>query len=86
MAILAGLPQVSLVVVISSAILVIVLWSDSVRSKRDWTGFAYVLAALALGAGMAAIQLLPTIQMTSLSIAQYRADYLGTGAESGLAP
>ena len=79
MATLAGLPQVSLVVLISSVILAIVLWSNSRRSRRDLTGFAYVFAALALGAAMAAIQLIPTIQMTSLSIAQYRSDYLGTG-------
>jgi len=79
MAALAGLPQVAFVVVVSSVLLAAILSLDPARSKGDFARFAYVLLALPLAAAMAAIQLAPTIQMTFLSIAHYRADYLGAG-------
>jgi hypothetical protein len=85
MSILAGLPQVAVSVVASTFLLGAILWISS----RWWPHElsvgtrAGVLASIVFGivcAGLfAAVQIIPTIQLTWNSIARYRADYLDSG-------
>ncbi len=85
MSILAGLPQVAVSVIASTFLFGATLWV----SDRAWPDKfsartrASVLGSIALGivsAGLfAAVQIIPTIQLTWNSIARYRADYLDTG-------
>jgi len=73
---LAGFPAVAAVVFGSSlllALLLVIFREAPVKLLLGWA-IAAVLAA-ALGA----IQLLPTLELTRLSVAQYRSDFLGTG-------
>ena len=81
MSILAGLPEVSVVVFASSAGLALCLVCFRLAKVR-------LLRDLALGWGwglaLAAIQLIPTYQLSRLSVAKYRAEWLTVGR--GLRP
>jgi hypothetical protein len=77
MSILAGFPAVAVVVVLSSLLLAIGLG----RAKT----VAAVMAASAWAGLLAAIQLLPTLQLHGLSIAKYRTDWLAAGGGLPLA-
>ena len=76
MSILAGLPQVAVSVIASSFLLGASSWVAN-RTRGRVAGWI-VLATI--GAGLfAAVQIVPTIELTWASIAQYRADYMDTG-------
>src|SRR5438552_11278818 len=73
---LAGFPAVTSVVFGSSlllALLLVVFREAPLKLYLGWT------VAAALAAAVSAIQLLPTLELTRLSVAQYRSDFLGTG-------
>jgi Bacterial membrane protein YfhO len=76
MSILGGFPQPTLAVFASTLVLAIFLpgWG---RAKLRVVG--YTLAACLLGISLAAIQFIPTFQLTQNSVAKYRAGWLGTG-------
>jgi hypothetical protein len=76
MSILGGFPQPTLAVFASTMVLAIFLaaW----RMARLRLVF-YSLAACVLGIGLAAIEFIPTYQLTQNSVAKYRAGWLGTG-------
>jgi len=76
MAVLGGFPQATMAVFVSTAVLSIVLVLHKV--SRAWL-IALVMAGCGLGIGLAAIQFIPTSQITNYSVARYRADWLGTG-------
>ena len=76
MAILGGLPQATLPVIVSTIVLSIVL--AVIRSARMMV-IAYSLIGSALGVGLAAVQFIPTLQLTQWSVAKYRAGWLGAG-------
>jgi hypothetical protein len=79
---LAGLPAVAIAVAASSALLAVIL----VASRR---APARLLGPVALAGGwsvlLAAAQLLPTLELNGLSVAQYRSDWLGSGGGLPLA-
>jgi len=76
MAILSGFPAVSFVVVASSVLLGAILLAFR-RAHRSllWT----LPAACALSLLLAAVQVFPTIELTQLSVAKFRSDWMGTG-------
>ena len=76
MAILGGLPQATLAVFVSTVVLAIVL--AAIRAARAKV-IASALVGSALGVGLAAVQFIPTHQLTQWSVAQYRAGWLGAG-------
>lgn len=76
MSILAGFPAATAVVFVSSFLLAAMLsWRAAM-----WTAAGALWAVLA-----AAIQVFPTLQLSRLSVAQYRGDFLGTGGGMPLA-
>lgn len=79
---LAGLPAVAIAVAVSSGLLAVIL----VAFRR---APARLLGPVALAGVwsvlMAAAQLLPTLELNGLSVAQYRSDWLGTGGGLPLA-
>ncbi len=76
MSILGGFPQPTLAVFVSTVVLALVL--ILVRLARPRL-LAIVSGGCALGIALAAVQFLPTAQLTGLSVAKYRADWLGNG-------
>jgi hypothetical protein len=76
MSVLGGFPQATGAVFISTGVLSILL----VLHKIARPGLvAIVVAGSVIGIGLAAIQFIPTSQVTGYSVAKYRADWLGTG-------
>jgi hypothetical protein len=71
MAILSGFPAVTAVVFISSGLLACALFS--------WRSLAGLAAGSLWAIALAAIQVLPTAELTELSVAKYRGDWLGDG-------
>ncbi|HKW98883.1 MAG TPA: YfhO family protein [Bryobacteraceae bacterium] len=76
MSILAGFAAVTIVVLGGSVLLAVVLIGFR---EASWKLVPAVLAAGAWAALLAAIQILPTLELTSRSVAKYRSDFLGTG-------
>jgi hypothetical protein len=76
MAILGGFPQPTLAVFVSTVVLSIVL--AVIRAAR-WKVIGYALMGSVLGVGLAAVQFIPTFQLTQWSVAKYRAGWLGAG-------
>ncbi len=85
MSILAGLPQVAVSVIASTLILSGILWFSERRRPHELPvrrrlNVLVSIALAILSAGLlAAVQIIPTIQLTWNSIARYRADYLDSG-------
>jgi len=76
LSILGGFPATTAVVFISCFLLAAIL---AVLRRGSPGTLVYVAGAAVWAALLAAIQLFPTLQITRLSVAQYRAQYLGTG-------
>lgn len=76
LSVLAGFTAATVVVLISAAMVTIArLWATKTKSK-----FAVsVVAGLALGLGLSAVQIIPTYQLTGLSIASQRPQAEGGG-------
>ena len=81
MSFLAGYPPVTIVVIGSSLLLAAVLF---VLRRMPAVALGAVGLAIVWGLLLAAIQFLPALQLNSMSIGQYRTDFLGTGG--GLPP
>lgn len=75
MALLAGAPAEAAVVLISTTLLIAL----RAAIQRRVTPILNLAAAIVLAALLAAIQLIPTWELTQNSVARFRADYLGTG-------
>ncbi|MDP8978966.1 MAG: YfhO family protein, partial [Acidobacteriota bacterium] len=73
LSILAGFPSTAAAAFICSFTLAILLSKSRLRLLAD-----YALAAV-LGIGLSLVQLLPTMQATSLSVSQFRRDFRGHG-------
>lgn len=56
-----------------------VLFALAVARRIDWKFWAALAGGFALGVGIAAVQLIPTVQLTGLSVASGRAQAEGTG-------
>ncbi|MDW8353482.1 MAG: YfhO family protein [Bryobacterales bacterium] len=82
LSLLAGFPAVTAVAAASSLLLAALLALTG-RARRR--AVAAVAVASVWAAALAAIQLLPTAELTRLSVARYRADFLGTGGGIPLA-
>jgi len=76
MSVLGGFPQPTLAVFVSTAALAVVF--IMVRLAR-FRLLLSVAGASVLGIALAAVQFLPTAQLTEHSVAKYRADWLGKG-------
>jgi hypothetical protein len=76
MSVLGGFPQATLAVFVSTALLSILL--VSLRLSRAQL-IAYAAYGCVLGLALAAVQFIPTAQLTQHSVAKYRADWLGAG-------
>ena len=76
LSILAGAPAEMAVVMISSGLLAIVLW---VRERERPTVLLATALAVPVSIALAAIQWIPTWQLTQLSVAKFRGDYIGHG-------
>jgi len=76
MCMLAGFPAVTAVVFGSSLLLALLLVIFGEAPLNLFLGWA---VAAAVAAAVSAIQLLPTLELTRWSVAQYRSDFLGTG-------
>jgi hypothetical protein len=76
MSILGGFPQPTLAVFVSTAVLSVAL--VLLRYSRPRL-ILYVAGACLLGILLAAVQFIPTAQLTQHSVARYRTDWLGTG-------
>ena len=74
--ILAGLPQVAVAAFASALALAFLM---SIFRIGSWRAFPSVLLACFWAALVAAIQFIPTIQLTQSSVAKYRSQWLGTG-------
>jgi hypothetical protein len=70
MAILAGFPAATAVVFVTCFLLGAIL---------SWRSAAFVAVSAVWAVLLAAIQVFPTLQLSRLSVAQYRGDFLGTG-------
>jgi hypothetical protein len=82
MSILAGFPAASAVVLVSSPLLGLILVA---LRQASWRLPVYVAAAAVWAVLLSAIQIFPTLQLSRLSVAQYRSHYLGTGGGMPLA-
>ena len=82
MSILAGFPATSAVVLISGFLLALILVA---LRQASWRLPAYVAAGAVWAVLLSAIQILPTLELSRLSVAQYRSKYLGTGGGMPLA-
>jgi hypothetical protein len=78
MSILGGLTPLTVLVFTTTFLLALLFAFTSNREPR-WRLPAAVLAAAGFSVLLTAVQLLPTFQLASLSIAQYRADWLKSG-------
>ena len=76
MAVLGGFPQATMAVFLSTAVLSMVLVLHRMSSVRV---VALTAMGCVLGIGLAAVQFIPTSQVTHYSVAKYRSDWLGTG-------
>ncbi len=76
MAVLGGFPQPTLAVFISAVIVAVTL--AALRLARIQL-LAHTAAGCILGIALAAIQFIPTVQLSQHSVAKYRAGWLGTG-------
>ena len=76
MALLAGFPAMSFVVMISSLLLAVVLFATR---RATWRVLACTVLGCLWALVLAAAQLLPAAELTSLSVARLRSEYLGTG-------
>ncbi len=76
MAIVGGFPQPTLTVFVSTVVLAVLL--VALRFAR-WPLLLYTAGGCALGISLAAVQFIPTAQLTQHSVAKYRGDWLGTG-------
>lgn len=74
--ILAGFAASVAVVFVAGGLFAIVL---TISRRASWRSWAAIAAGFALGAGIAAVQLVPTYQLTGLSVASERAQADGTG-------
>jgi hypothetical protein len=74
--IVGGFPQPTLAVFASTMVLAIFLPAWRLAKLRV---VVYSLAACLLGIGLAAVQFIPTFQLTQNSVAKYRAGWLGAG-------
>ncbi len=81
MSILGGFPQPTLAVYVSSCVVALLL--VALRRARI-ASLLHTAAGCILGILLASIQFIPTTQLTNHSVAQYRADWLGSGG--GLYP
>jgi hypothetical protein len=81
MSILGGFPQPTLAVFVSVCVVAALL--AALRLARIQS-LIYVAVACILGILLAAVQFIPTTQLTNHSVARYRADWLGSGG--GLFP
>jgi hypothetical protein len=81
MSIVGGFPQPTLAVFVSACVLAVLLVLLRLAPLRS---LFYTAAACVLGILLASVQFIPTAQLTNHSVAQYRADWLGTGG--GLYP
>ena len=76
LALLAGFPAMSFVVMTSSLLLAVLLF---VTRRAPWGVLCSTLLASLWALVLAAAQLLPAAELTSLSVARLRSEYLGTG-------
>jgi hypothetical protein len=76
LSILAGLPQLAVAAFFSALALACIMGLFRLAS---WRAFPAVLLACFWAGLVAAIQLIPTIQLTESSVAKYRSQWLGTG-------
>ena len=76
MALLAGFPATSFVVMTSSLLLAAVLFATRCA---PWRVLGSTVLACLWALVLAAAQLLPAAELTSLSVARLRSEYLGTG-------
>jgi hypothetical protein len=81
MTVLAGLPQVAVAAFLSAMVLALLLAPGGAAGWRLPAG-AFVASAWALA--LAAVQFVPTAELTANSVAKYRAEWLGSGG--GIAP
>ncbi|HVN04573.1 MAG TPA: hypothetical protein VMT86_09165, partial [Bryobacteraceae bacterium] len=82
MAILAGFPAATAVVFVTCSLLAAILW----LLRRARLALLVPVAVAAIWAVLlAAIQVFPTVQLSRLSVAQYRSQYLRTGGGMPLA-
>jgi hypothetical protein len=81
MSILGGFPQPTLAVFVSTCVFAVLLAAFRLAPLRS---LLYTAAGCLLGILLASIQFIPTTQLTNHSVAQYRADWLGSGG--GLYP
>lgn len=77
MVFLAGFPAVTSAVFGAALVLAVF--------RRDLKLVAGVLAAIAASLALSAVQLLPTLELSRLSVASYRADWMGAGGGMPLA-
>ena len=76
LALLAGFPAMSFVVMTSSLLLAVLLFATR---RATWGVLCSTLLASLWALVLAAAQLLPAAELTSLSVARLRSEYLGTG-------
>jgi hypothetical protein len=76
MALLAGFPAMVFVVFVSAFLLAVVL---AALRRGSWRLPAFVAMASVWALALGAVQLLPAVELTSLSIAKYRSEFMGTG-------
>src|SRR4051794_21178008 len=76
MAVLGGFPQATVAVFLSTGGLSLLVVLHKMSRIRL---LALTAAGYAMGIGLAAIQFIPTSQVTHYSVAKYRSDWLGTG-------
>jgi hypothetical protein len=76
MALLAGFPAMSFVVMTSSLLLAVVLFATRCA---PWRVLGSTVLASLWALVLAAAQLLPAAELTSLSVARLRSEYMGTG-------
>jgi hypothetical protein len=76
MALLAGFPAMSFVVMTSSLLLAVVLFATR---RAPWGVLGSAVLASLWALVLAAAQLLPAAELTSLSVARYRSEFMGTG-------
>ena len=76
MSILGGFPQPTLAVFVSTVVLSVLLLLFRMSS---WRAVALTACGCALGIALAAVQFIPTTQLTEHSVAKYRTAWLGTG-------
>src|SRR5262249_53490375 len=71
MSLLAGFPSVTIVVFLTAVLLAL--------ASMKWRVVGAVLGGVLLAGLLSAVQLIPALQLTSLSIAKYRTDWVAPG-------